>query len=143
MPSQVKIVDLKDEKSDDTGNAKSSSSRSSSSRSSSSSARKKAATDNELKSRLTGVFDRIAEAADARGDEELADIIREDRDVMAGGIVSLTRPFMALRAPVVLALAIVEPVMAFGRLARLMIGRAMVNRAERKAQPDDIDVTPH
>lgn len=137
MPSQVSIVDLPSAEKDDitAKNAAKPSSRSS--RSSTTAKKRATATDNELKTRLTGVFDRIADAADARGDEELAEVLREDRDVMASGIVSLTRPFVVLRAPVVLLLAVVEPVMAFGRLARLAIGRVMDSRADRKTPAND------
>lgn len=89
--------------------------------------------DRDLKSRLAACFTRIADAAENRGDMELAEIIREDTDVMAGGLVSLTRPIRALRTPIVLVLGIVEPVMAFSRVTRVMVGRLLDHRAERRA----------
>jgi hypothetical protein len=131
MGSQAKIVDLpggKEGKEGGEGGQK---------RSSSSSSRtRKPASETDLRSRLTIVFGRIADAADARGDSELATVVREDMDVMATGLVSLTRPFTALRTPLLLVLAIVEPVMAFSRIARLMLGRIVVRRAHREpAEP--------
>lgn len=89
--------------------------------------------DRDLRSRLSGIFDRIAESAEARGDSELAEVIREDTRVMATGLVSLTRPFKLLRAPVVMLLGIVEPVMAFSRITRLILDRLLEQRAEKRA----------
>lgn len=136
MPSQVKIVDLAggSQREDDAGKSKSASS---SSRPTAAQKRK-AATDTDLKSRLHTVFDRIADAAEARGDDELASTIRTDRDVMATGLVSFTRPFMALRTPLLLVLAVVEPLMAFSRIGRLMFGRVLDRRAERAEPTPDV-----
>lgn len=97
-------------------------------------ARKRAEqSDSDLRARLETVFDRIADAADARGDDELATAVREDLEVMATGLVNLTKPFKALRRPIVGALAVVEPFMAFGRVGRLLFGRAL----DRRRQPTD------
>lgn len=102
-------------------------------------AQKKAvATDSDLKARLLTCFERIADAAEARGDEELAGAVREDMGVMAGSLVSLTRPLTALRAPLLLGLAVLEPVMAFSRLGRLMFGRL----TDRRMREPETDVTP-
>jgi hypothetical protein len=127
MASQVSIVDLPGSgKDDDKAKAKSSSS----SRRGTRSTTKKSVNESDLKSRLTTVMGRIADAAEARGDDELAGTIRDDMDIMATGLVSLTRPLTALRTPLLLLLAIIEPVMAFSRIVRLMLGRAMTRRAE-------------
>lgn len=84
--------------------------------------------DRDLRTRLEGVFDRIAEAAEVRGDIELADAIAEDAKVMAQGLVSFTRPLRALRGPLLLLLGIVEPFMAFRRVGMLLFGRWYVRR---------------
>lgn len=94
--------------------------------------------DRDLKKRLEDIFERMAEAADARDDDELAEVIREDGRIMAQGLVSLTRPLRALRAPLVGLLSIAEPVMAFSRLGRLMFGRWY----ERRSAPVDPPDTP-
>lgn len=94
--------------------------------------------DRDLKTRLEEIFRRIADAAEARGDDELADIIREDMKVMATGLVSLTRPLRALRGPLMLLLAIVEPFMAFSRVTRVMLGRFMDRRAERAQTGEEV-----
>lgn len=95
--------------------------------------------DRALRGRLVSVFDRIATAAEARGDDELAGIIREDTEVMAAGLVSLTRPIRALRAPIIIALGIIEPVMAFSRVARVMLGRA-IERRHMRHEAEDTDI---
>lgn len=96
-----------------------------------------ATADKELRGRLEEVFVRIADAADARGDTELADIVREDGPVMATGLVSLTRPVRALRTPIVMALGIVEPVMAFSRVARMMVYRFFDRRGATVEAPEE------
>lgn len=138
MGSQQSIVDLSggQEKSGDRETAAKSSSRSSSRKPA---ARKTAATESELKGRLHSVFDRVADSVEARGDEELAEILREDRDVMAQGLVSLTRPFLPLRTVIMLGLSVVEPVMAFGRLGRLVVERVLINRAAKHGAPPETD----
>lgn len=87
----------------------------------------------ELVSRLHRTFDRIALALDSRGDEELAVVIREDAAAMTHGLVSLTRNLKVLRSPLLMALNLIEPVLAFGRVGRIMYGR-FVARQARVAQ---------
>jgi len=98
---------------------------------SSSTRRAGAKSEKDLADRLYGCFERIANALDERGDEELADILREDAGIMAQGLVSLTRPFVILRTPLLAAIAIVEPVLAFGRVVRVAAWRMSQRRAER------------
>jgi hypothetical protein len=86
----------------------------------------------ELRGRLGDVFERLAEWLEGRGDAELAGIIREDSKAMVGGLVSLTRPAAWLRPPMLAALSVVEPVLAFGRVFRVLGGR-WVARRERIA----------
>lgn len=131
MPSQVSIVDLPG---GEGGKAGDGAAKSSSAKSPRGGAAKQRANDSDLKSRLVTVLDRIIDNADARGDEELSEILREDRDVIANGIVSFTRPFMVLRTPILLLLAVVEPVMSFWRIGGLMVGRVLYNRAARRAE---------
>jgi len=96
--------------------------------------------ENELKGRLVGCFERIAESLYARQDEELAELVREDAEVIAQGLVSLTRPFTALRGIVLAIVAIIEPLMAFGRIGRVLLGR-MAERRSARAQEPELDVT--
>lgn len=77
----------------------------------------------ELMSRLGRTFDRIAKALDARGDDELAHAIREDSDAMSQGLVSLTSNVKLLRSPLLMSLNLIEPVLAFGRVFRILFGR--------------------
>jgi hypothetical protein len=86
----------------------------------------------ELASRLDRVLGRIGDRLDERGDEELSNAIREDGKAMAGGIVDLTRFTPALRVPFLLILGLVEPVMAFGRVGRILAGRIGERRLERE-----------
>ncbi len=140
MGSQQKIVDLpggKQEKGGGGGKPPPSSSPRQSPR-----ARTAAAVEKDLKERLTTVFTRIADAADARGDVELAEVVRDDTEIMATGLVSLTRPFMLLRTPLLLLLAVVEPVMAFGRIGRLTLERVLIRRERRKDEARE-STDPH
>lgn len=105
-------------------------------RASSSSSRRKPRKESELQSRLAGCFERIAEALDERGDEEMAEIIREDGPIMSQGLVSLTRPLTALRTPLLVVIAVVEPVLAFGRIFRLLALRFADRRARIMAEQE-------
>lgn len=93
----------------------------------------------EIESRLERLLQRFAELREGRGDSELADAVREDSKAIVGSIVALTRPFVQARKVILTALAIVEPLFAFGRIGRILAGRIAARRAER--QPDyDADV---
>lgn len=93
-------------------------------------------TDTETRSRLDRVFDRLAKARDAREDPELAEVIREDADAMAAGFVSLTHNVPFLRMPLIMFLNVLEPVLAFNRVARILFIRAMQRRAERMTEQE-------
>lgn len=86
----------------------------------------------ELVSRLDRTFDRIAKALEARDDTELAAVIRDDKEAMGQGLVSLTRSVKFLRSPLLMVLNLVEPVLAFGRVGRILYGR-FADRQQRIA----------
>ena len=90
--------------------------------------------ESELVSRLYNCFERIANALRDRGDHELAEAVEEDAQVMAAGLVSMTKPIAVLRTPLVILVALVEPLLAFGRIFRIIAGRIMVRRAERQQE---------
>jgi len=81
-----------------------------------------------LRGRLQAVFERLAEWLEGRGDEELAQAIREDAGAMTGGLVAATRPLAWLRQPLLLLLALAEPVLAFGRVGRILLTRWQARR---------------
>src|SRR5438874_815164 len=76
----------------------------------------------DLRTRLERTFERLAEWRQGRGDDELAQVFREDSMAMIGGLISIARPLTWLRPVLVLGLTVAEPLLAFGRLARLMLG---------------------
>lgn len=99
----------------------------------------------ELKARILGTFDRIARALEERDDEELAIVFREDGSAMAQGLVSLTHNFVPLRKPLLFLLNGVEPLLAFGRLGRVLFGRARnwrLRKLEERAEWE-ASQTPH
>lgn len=92
--------------------------------------------DNEIRNRLERAFDRIAEWREARGDQELADIIREDASAMAQGGVAATRGVPALRGPVIMFLNLLEPILAFNRVGRTLLVRLMYRRQLRAQEQE-------
>jgi hypothetical protein len=84
--------------------------------------------ESELRGRLERTFDRIAEALEGRGDEELSSAISEDAKAMTSGLISLTRAITPLRAPLLILLALVEPLLAFGRVGRILLVRYQMRR---------------
>jgi hypothetical protein len=84
--------------------------------------------DRELNSRLLEAFDQVVEWREARGDEELATAITEDKDKMSRGLVSLTHAVTPLRQPLLVFLGFVEPILAFGRVGRILGGRFIERR---------------
>jgi len=87
--------------------------------------------DRELHGRLTGALDQVVEWRQAREDEELATAIDEDKEKMAKGLVSLTHVVVPLRQPLLIFLGFVEPLLAFGRVGRILAGRWFERRAQR------------
>lgn len=99
-------------------------------RSSRSTAAKQQNEEAELGSRLDRTLDRVAVALEQRGDDELATIVREDASAMAQGLISLTRSAKFLRNPLLMSLNLIEPILAFGRITRVLY----VRLAERQAR---------
>lgn len=86
-----------------------------------------------LAARLMRTFDRIVDTLRAREDEELAVAIDEDKEAMTQGLVSLTKALPFLRNPLLITLNLVEPVLAFGRVGRILFGRVRIWRGKRIA----------
>jgi len=89
--------------------------------------------DRELLTRITESLDRIREWREARDDMELAEAIEQDKGKMAQGLVSLTHAIQPLRQPLVYFLGFIEPVLAFGRVTRILVTR-WVTRRQRQAE---------
>ena len=87
--------------------------------------------DNELNARLIDAFNHIQEWREARDDQELAVAIAEDKEKMSRGLVSLTHVFSPVRKPLVIFLGFIEPVLAFGRVGRILAGRFFGWRQQR------------
>jgi hypothetical protein len=96
-----------------------------------------------LEARLEEVFERIGtslvnrreyeQRSDLPFNEELGVAIIEDRALMAGGLVNLTRRVKPLRPPLLMALEAMEPLLAFGRVIGIALRRA------RQARQDALD----
>lgn len=89
--------------------------------------------DTSLVARLDTAFTKIADQIAARGDEELAEAIREERHPMSQGLVSLTATLTPLRWPLVVLMALIEPLLAFWRVGRLLLIRFIGWRERRIA----------
>lgn len=103
--------------------------------SSSSSGDKKQSSDllGEIQSQLNDVWDRIAEWREARDDHELANVIREDAPMMTRGTMGLASRFALIRLPLLITLSIIGPVLAFGRVGRILRER-FVSRQHARAE---------
>ena len=84
----------------------------------------------DLQSRLHAIFARLADALEGRGDYELAGMIREDQKAMVGGLASAVKRVPAMGGAVIGVLAILEPLIAFGRIFRLLLRRLGERRRE-------------
>lgn len=85
-----------------------------------------------IETRLGTIFSRLADSLEGRGDYELAEMIREDTKAMVGGLSSMARRVPAAAGAIVGGLAVLEPLIAFGRVFRLLLRRA----GERRASAD-------
>lgn len=81
-----------------------------------------------IRERLFAIFDTLADSLEGRGDLELAGIIREDSRAMVGGLESLIKKVPAMAAPILGGLAVLEPLIAFGRIFRLLARRMRERR---------------
>jgi hypothetical protein len=84
----------------------------------------------ELRIRLETTFSKIADSFAARGDDELAVAISEEKKPMAAGLLNLTANVKPLRNPLVALLALIEPGLAFGRVGRILGRRVAARRAQ-------------
>lgn len=99
----------------------------------------------DIRERLHAVFSRLADALEGRGDVELAGYIREDQKAMVEGLASLVKRAPGLGAPVMGTLAVLEPVIAFGRIIRLLGRRLGERRAaalEERFEDDTRELLP-
>ena len=138
-----RIARTKESKVSGSGGSRSNRSRSGSKSSSKSGSQR---SDTDLVSKLSAAFDRIADQLEIRGDSELATALHEDKQKLAQGIVSLTRAVKFLRAPLVILVAIIEPILAFWRVGSILARRAIERRervmAERAAQAEQAPEQP-
>lgn len=87
--------------------------------------------DGPVTGQLKGVFERIAVQREVKDDEELATAIREESDAMTAGLLSLTRNVPVLRGPLIIILNLIEPLLAFGRVLRILRDRFNLWRYQR------------
>lgn len=104
------------------------------SRSTKSQSAKPAPAETSLKTRLENVFEKLAKQMEARGDEELATALSEEKTNMSQGLVSLTKNLTPLRGPLLVIVSLVEPVLAFGRVGGILVRRAVARRAQKIAE---------
>lgn len=85
-----------------------------------------------LVGRLDTAFSKIADQVAVRGDEDgLAEALREERHAMSQGLVSLTSSLTILRVPLIIALSLIEPFLAFRRVGVILFGRFLRWREQR------------
>lgn len=93
----------------------------------------------DFRSQLGRVLDKLVEQRDAVGDEELATALRDNKDPMVQGFVSVTSSVPFLQTPFLIVLNLLEIVLAFGVVGRILVGRAIERRQRRmQAQPPSI-----
>lgn len=96
-------------------------------------------TDHDLNGRLKEVFTDVADWREKKEDTELAEAIRESHEDMAKGLVALTRTLKWLRGPLGFAVGFIKPVLAFGKVGRILGERLVtwrMNRVQEKNTPD-------
>jgi len=86
--------------------------------------------DRELDDRITAALEQLRDWRESRDDEELADAIERGKEKMSKGLVSVTHIVAPLRGPLVVILGFLEPVLAFGEVGRILIGRWLNRRQE-------------
>jgi hypothetical protein len=85
----------------------------------------------DLRTRMERTLDRLIEWRQGRGDDDLVKVLKEDGPAMIGGVIAALRPVRQLEKPVVLMLTIAEPLLAFGRLFKVLGSRVAARRAVR------------
>lgn len=91
-------------------------------------------TEREVRHQLDRAFDGLAKTRDARGDEELAEAIREEGDAMTEGFVTLTNNLKPLRLPLIILLNVVITLLAFGRVGGILWERLKARRERKLAE---------
>jgi hypothetical protein len=84
--------------------------------------------------RLQRLFERVGEALENRGDEELGGAVRAEARAMSSGLVSATRRTQRLRSLLLTLLDVVEPALAFGRVLAIVLRRLASRRARMMVQ---------
>lgn len=92
--------------------------------------------DSVVRDQLTRAFNGLANAREARGDEELAEAFREEGDAMTEGFVALTTNVKPLRMPVIILVNVLITLLAFGRVGSILLNRLADRRARRQAEAE-------
>ena len=87
--------------------------------------------DNQLVTQLNNAFDSLVAGLEARGDEELATAIREEKESMSRAFVAVTRTVPVFRRPLVFLLSFLVGIVAFWRVGGILIGRVVERRQQR------------
>lgn len=98
-------------------------------------------TEKEVREQLTRAFDGLAKGRDARGDEELAEAIREEGDAMTEGFVALTNNVKPFRLPLVIILNVVITLLAFGRVGGILWQRFLARRERIQTEREQARAT--
>lgn len=81
-----------------------------------------------VQSSLDRVLERLVERQEGRGDLELADALRQDGKMMASTTGRLVKLVPQLAGPLLIILGLVEPFLAFGRVAGILRRRVLDRR---------------
>lgn len=100
------------------------------------------AEESKLRGQLDRTLERLAEALEGRDDDELATAIREDAKAIASGLIGLTRQLAPARRILIVAVALAEPALAFGRIGRILLGRLAARQQRRAEAQAASDVAP-
>lgn len=99
----------------------------------------------DIKERLYAVFSRLADSLEGRGDAELAGMIREDSRAMVEGLASLVKRAPGFAGPIMGVLSVLEPLIAFGRILRLLgrrLGERRASRLEERFDSEEAELVP-
>lgn len=82
----------------------------------------------DIRVRLERTQARLIEALEGREDFEMAAILKEDGRAMIGGLIYVCGNATWLRSPIITAMTIIEPLLAFGRTFKTLVGRWTARR---------------
>lgn len=85
----------------------------------------------DFRGQLGRVLEKLVEQREAVGDDELATALRDNKDPMVQGFASVTSSVPFLQTPFLLVLNLLEIVLAFGAVGRILVGRAIERRNRR------------